>query len=713
MVSLKEQSFFILLVLTALTVIGCSPAVAPNPTMPTPLPVVVQANAAQPTTPAVKSNPKSNDAAREATEEASPNIDDPAIEKEVVVDSLYLWIEHLFPVKARVTVGGYLPDNCVEISGWEQSLNGNALFARPIITRPAGATCSNSQIRFEEDIDMDVKGLSVSELANGDYFLDANGWTMPLSPSFAAGLLDEDLSNCPLVGEGQILYFNEQAGFCLLFPDTFKMQDDEAPGVAGFYGPPLDEHTIQPLQAVLYVNYQEPAQGRTLEQIADERRATYEGTDVELEIRPSQLDGQPALLIESEGEMARTLQIVSIYEDLVYAISVSPYDEAFPQAADDVRLVWDLALASFTFRRPPTDQASDQANSPDVGQLLTFLVRSPDGPALWPPRLGDIGTMYSDGSQRRQLTTYGYNANPVLSPDGAFIAYRSVPSRIASQGDPLTLHEALNKELYNIWVITTDGTQAWQLTESEETRSKPTWSPDGRYVAFSQGQNGELVEIDMGNQSSRVLTQGASAPKYKPDASIIGFITQNGGLAWLDASGGIHTIVDGESLPDNIYIADFDWLGASSFLIYTLADDSERIRQSTVGIRYNVYVAALNGAESYWLADNIHSVQASADGTIVAGLSGSGYADCLSDLEPRFLLLAPDFASAEMIRIEDLDGYPQDLKDYLYPVSNFVWVRPDQTMVEVQFTCTPDRSTDGWYLADPIERTMMQVVSGN
>jgi hypothetical protein len=133
--SLKKHSFFTFSILIFLSVIGCSPTVTPNPITPTPLPVAMQPVASQPTTHAIESNPKSNDTS-EPTTEAPSIVDDPPIEKEVVVDSLYPAVEHLFPVRARVTVGGFLPDNCVEISSWKQSLVDNKLFIRPIITRP-------------------------------------------------------------------------------------------------------------------------------------------------------------------------------------------------------------------------------------------------------------------------------------------------------------------------------------------------------------------------------------------------------------------------------------------------------------------------------------------------------------------------------------------------------------------------------------------------
>jgi Tol biopolymer transport system component len=113
--------------------------------------------------------------------------------------------------------------------------------------------------------------------------------------------------------------------------------------------------------------------------------------------------------------------------------------------------------------------------------------------------------LWPDGSGLKLLTTYHYNADPVLSPDGKCIAYRSVPSTITSLPE---LGPRLSEGSYNIWVITTDGQQAWQLTSSEAARSVPSWSADSQRVIFSQGESGELVEIDVDIQGRQVIMPG-------------------------------------------------------------------------------------------------------------------------------------------------------------------------------------------------------------
>ncbi len=68
---------------------------------------------------------------------------------------------------------------------------------------------------------------------------------------------------CPRGGEGEALFTNEEDGFCLLFPDHFRVR----------------------------------------------------------------------------------------HNDTIYSMTVVPYDEAFPQASEDVARVWNLALRSFKFMR--------------------------------------------------------------------------------------------------------------------------------------------------------------------------------------------------------------------------------------------------------------------------------------------------------------------------------------------------------------------------
>ena len=92
--------------------------------------------------------------------------------------------------------------------------------------------------------------------------------------------------------------------------------------------------------------------------------------------------------------------------------------------------------------------------------------------------------MTIDGTHYQQMTTYGYNRDPRLSPDRQRIAYRSVPLSMWPSPDR---DKRLKEGNYNLRVITVDGKQAWKLNDSEQPRSIPDWSPDSRKVLFSEG----------------------------------------------------------------------------------------------------------------------------------------------------------------------------------------------------------------------------------
>lgn len=353
---------------------------------------------------------------------------------------------------------------------------------------------------------------------------------------------------------------------------------------------------------------------------------------------------------------------------------------------------------------PEPDQGDDGPDEPHSFEAVPILVR----PDQWRPNLGDIAVVRPDGSWLKLLTTYHYNADPVLSPDGQRIAYRSVPSTITSLPEP---GPRLAEGLYNLWVITIDGEQAWQLTSSEAVRSVPSWSADSQRVVFSQGENGELVEIDVDSGDRQVITQGAFNPKARPDDGGIGFITGDGGLAWIDISGNTFDIVNPSSLPPNMVVNDFDWLPDGQSLVYTLADLSEQIGGSTLGIKYSVWINDVAGSMPVLLAEGARNAKASPDGRMVAVLTGSGYADaCIVDQRLASLDLDPEGAEPELVDMAELAGYPDSIAmGSFFPLSNVTWSSVNQGLVEFGLTCEEDRSSAGWYLVDSQNRQMVQV----
>lgn len=356
---------------------------------------------------------------------------------------------------------------------------------------------------------------------------------------------------------------------------------------------------------------------------------------------------------------------------------------------------------------------TSEASLPDT--LVARLV-SPEGIF---PQFGDIATMRADGSELNQITTYRYNADPVLSPDGQRIAYRSVPISITSLPNPTSrLHEGQ----YNIWVITIDGEKAWQLTQSEEIRSVPTWSADSRRVAFSQGVEGELIEVEIDDESSRQLARDAFAPRYRPDGNGIGFITGDGGLTWMDEDGSTYTIVSATQLPGNSAIHDFDWFPDSHHLAYTLATDipSETGTPDPAAIRgpdYSVWIASLASPDPVKLADQLHDVDVSPDGKMIAALQGSGFADaCFVDSRLRLLQVMDDRKSVLFMDLAGFVGYPEVSQDQsFYPRRNLTWVSDQLGLVEFDLTCRPVFTSNGasgpagWYAIDTLGQQMARL----
>lgn len=118
----------------------------------------------------------------------------------------------------------------------------------------------------------------------------------------------------------------------------------------------------------------------------------------------------------------------------------------------------------------------------------------------------------ADGSRRRRITGMRHAAlSPSWSPDGRRIAYSSD----ARGGD-------------DIYVVDRNGTDRTRLTDSRKGAdgSWPQWSPDGEQILFSR--DGDIWVMDSDGTSRARLTHGGAAEySFSPDGSKFVFVALN------------------------------------------------------------------------------------------------------------------------------------------------------------------------------------------
>ncbi len=136
----------------------------------------------------------------------------------------------------------------------------------------------------------------------------------------------------------------------------------------------------------------------------------------------------------------------------------------------------------------------------------------------------DIWKFRPDGSQARNLTGGGAanNAFPSFSPDGRWIVFRS-----GRDGN----HE--------IYLMDADGGNVRRLTHDNATDTMPSFAPDGRQIAFTskRGDDYEIYTLNLQadgrpGELRRITTSPGldTHPVYSPDGKWLVFTSQRGGL---------------------------------------------------------------------------------------------------------------------------------------------------------------------------------------
>ena len=135
----------------------------------------------------------------------------------------------------------------------------------------------------------------------------------------------------------------------------------------------------------------------------------------------------------------------------------------------------------------------------------------------------EIYVMDNDGDNQRNLTNNpGEDKNPSWAPDGKRIAFVS-----DRDGHPDVIPGWFTSEIY---VMDADGGNQQKLTNNPSRDTSPSWSPDGKRIAFQSDRDGnfnvEIYVIDADGSNPQNLTNNPTAdyfPSWSPDGKRIVF----------------------------------------------------------------------------------------------------------------------------------------------------------------------------------------------
>jgi dipeptidyl aminopeptidase/acylaminoacyl peptidase len=110
-------------------------------------------------------------------------------------------------------------------------------------------------------------------------------------------------------------------------------------------------------------------------------------------------------------------------------------------------------------------------------------------------------------------------ADPVISPDGRFVAYMVQQPNWAE-----------NRYDWQIWLANTQTGDLTQLTNSKRTNTDAAWSPDGRWLGFLSDRDGKrqiYIISPQGGEARRITDTevGVSLFRWSPDGTRIAFTT--------------------------------------------------------------------------------------------------------------------------------------------------------------------------------------------
>jgi Tol biopolymer transport system component len=177
----------------------------------------------------------------------------------------------------------------------------------------------------------------------------------------------------------------------------------------------------------------------------------------------------------------------------------------------------DVTSPSTPIRPASTPTLARGGNGDNNGRIVFASVR--DAPTF------QLYSMNADGTGVSRLTySPGYDSDPAVSPDGKRIVFQSNRDEPAAS---------------EIYVMNADGTGVTRLTYSLGGDITPAWSPDGKRIAFASTRNAaspatgskDALDIYVMNADGSSVTQLThrvgvdGVPSWSPDGKQIAFVS--------------------------------------------------------------------------------------------------------------------------------------------------------------------------------------------